>query len=257
MASTINKYGVPLPSGRNVTMMSPKVQYKFRIAVYNFGTGTVNERDWIALNVDSAQRPSITFEQQSLNMFSSTVNYFGKHSYSPMKVTLRDDVGNNVAKSVAKQIQRQKDFHRRITDPKTQDYSGYKFSLMLEILSGENPTDSNSNLGRDIATSVGTALTNNAGLVNSVDSLIGGESRNTLRLEYWLLTGCFLEDIDYGALDYSSSSYNKIDLSIRYDTAIQYDDIEEMYSDQIQSSLGKKTDKTLNVLDKVFGGISL
>lgn len=257
MTATINKYGVPLPSGRNLTMMQPKVQHRFRISVYNFGTGTVDERDWMALNVESADRPSISFETHELAMFTSPVKYFGKHSYKPINVTVRDDVGNHVAKSVAKQIQRQLDFHRRITDPSNQQYSGYKFSVILEILSGENPSDTMSQLGRNTALDAATAITNNAGLVNSVDTLIGGSSVNTLRLEYWLLTGCFLGDIDYDELNYSSSSYNKIKLNIQYDTAVQYDSIEEMYSDQIQSTLGKKTDKTLNVLDKVFGNISL
>lgn len=257
MTATINKYGVPLPSGRNLTMMQPKVQHRFRISVYNFGTGTVDERDWMALNVESADRPSISFETHELAMFTSPVKYFGKHSYKPINITVRDDVGNHVAKSVSKQIQRQLDFHRRISDPKNQTHSGYKFSVILEILSGENPSDTMKQLGRNTALDVADAITNNSGLVNSVDTLIGGSSVNTLRLEYWLLTGCFLGDIDYDELNYSSSSYNKIKLNIQYDTAVQYDSIEEMYSDQIQSTLGKKTDKTLNVLDKVFGNISL
>lgn len=257
MTASINKYGVPLPSGRNLTMMQPKVQHRFRISVYNFGTGTVNERDWFALNVESADRPSISFETQEANMFTSSVKYFGKHSFKPINITLRDDVGNNVAKTVYKQIQRQMDFHRRITDPSAQQYSGYKFSLLLEILSGENPSDSLTDLATNTALSVATAVTNNSGLVNSIDALIGGSSVNTLRLEYWLLTGCFLGDIDYDEMDYSSSSYNKVKLNVVYDKAVQYDSIEEMYSDQIQSSLGAKTDETLNVLDKVFGNITL
>lgn len=257
MTASINKYGVPLPSGRNMTMMQPKVQHRFRISVYNFGTGTVNERDWFALNVESCDRPSINFDVYEAQMFTTPIKYFGRHTYKPLSITLRDDVGNNVAKTVAKQIQRQKDFHRRITAASSQQYSGYKFSLIIEMLTGENPNDTLTDLARNTAISAGTALTNNQGLVNTVDSMIGGSSVNKVRLEYWLLTGCFLGDIDYDELNYSSSSYNKIKLNVIYDTATQYDTIEEMYTDQIQSTLGKKTDKTLNVLDKVFGNISL
>lgn len=51
-----------------------------------------------------------------------------------------------------------------------------------------------------------------------IETLDGG---NETVLEQWFLEGCFLESINYGNFDYSSSDPLTIEMSVRYDNATQ------------------------------------
>jgi hypothetical protein len=51
-----------------------------------------------------------------------------------------------------------------------------------------------------------------------IESMDGG---NDTVIEQWYLEGCFLANVTYGDLDYSSSDHRSIDLDIRYDIATQ------------------------------------
>src|SRR6478609_4284341 len=148
MANMLNKYGVPLPSGRNKTMLQPKAKYKFRVIVYNFGTD-IDERDHIALDVDQVDRPTVTFGTQKLNMFTTNTTYVTTQDWNSITLTIRDSVGNESAKALSRQLQKQLDFQRRISARSEQEYSGYKFGLIIQMLNGRNSDDSLSNLAHD------------------------------------------------------------------------------------------------------------
>ena len=257
MASMMDKYGVPLPSGRNRCMSQPKVKHKFRVIVYNFGID-VDEKDYIAMEVEEVDRPSLSFDVHQLNLFTGNTSYIGKHNWKEITLVLRDSVNNNATRAVARQLQKQLDYHRRITAKSEQSFSSYKFSMIIETTGGANPEDTLKQLGRNTALDVGEAITNNLGLVNSVDKLIGGTGYNSIStLEYWKLTGCIITDISYDTLDYSSSEYVTMKLTIKPDFCQQYDTIEEIYKDQISSLLPDGVDNALNVVDKIFGSASL
>ena len=257
MANMIDKYGVPLPSGRNRTMLQPKAKYKFRVIVYNFGTD-IDERDHIALDVDSVDRPSITFKTQKVFQFTTNASYIGSHDWNPISLTLRDSVGNKSTKAIARQIQKQLDFQRRITPRSSQDFGGYKFGMIIQMLSGRNSSDNLDNLGRDILTDVITGATNNPGLTNAVDQFIGGSSYNSAGVvEYFVCTGCIITDTNYDSLDYSSSAPLTIKLTIKPDTVHQFDSIDEMYKTRINSLLPDDVNKGLDILDRVIGSVGL
>lgn len=257
MATMLNKYGVPLPSGRNKAMLQPKSKYKFRVIVYNFGTD-IDERDHIALDVDQVDRPSLTFGTQKLQMFTTNTTYVTTHDWNSIVLTIRDSVGNESAKAVSRQLQKQLDFARRITDRTQQDYSGYKFGVIIQMLNGRNSEDSVDNLLRDTATDVATAVTNNAGLTNAIDEFIGGSSYNSAGvMEYFVCVGCIIQDINYDSLDYSSSSPVTMKITIKPDNVVQYDTIEEMYSTRINSLLPDDVNKGLDIIDRVFGSAGI
>lgn len=257
MANMMDKYGVPLPSGKNKTMSQPKIKHKFRVVVSNFGT-SIDEKDYIALEASSVDRPSISFETHKLYQFATNTSYVGRWDWKPITLTIRDSVDNKVAKSVMRQLQKQLDFQRRISDKSEQDYSGYKFRMMIETTGGANPDDSLTNLGRNTAVSAGTAITKNAGLVNTVDDFLGGSGYNSIStIDRWICYGCIITDIEFDSLDYGSSQYLTIKLTIKPDNAVQYDQIEEMYSDKISSLLPDGVNSALNIIDKIFGGTKL
>lgn len=253
----MDKYGVPLPSGRNRTMSQPKVKHKFRVVVYNFGTD-VDEKDYVALEVEEVDRPSISFETHQLYQFATNTSYVGRWDWKPITLTIRDAVDNKVAKSIIRQLQKQLDFQRRISAKSEQTYAGYKFRMMIETTGGANPDDSLTNLGRDTAVDAATAITNNAGLVNAIDDFVGGNGYNAVStLDRWVLYGCIITDIEWDSLDYGSSQYITIKLTIKPDNCVQYDMIEEMYSDRISSLLPDSVDNALDIVDRIFGGATL
>ena len=251
----LSKYGVPLPSGRNKTMLQPKSQYKFRVIVYNFGTD-IDERDHIALDVDKIDRPKLSFTTHQLKMFTTNTTYISNHDWSPITLTIRDSVGNQSAKALARQLQKQLDFQRRISSRDDQKYGSYKFGIVIQMLNGRNSEDSLGDLGRDTLVNAATAATNNAGLVNAVDQFIGGSHYNSQGvMEYFVLTGCVISDIDYDTLDYSSSSPVTMTITIKPDNCIQFDTIEEMYSTRINSLLPENVNQGLDIIDRVFGNV--
>lgn len=257
MADMLSKYGVPMPSGKNKTMLQPKAQYKFRVIVYNFGT-EIDERDHIALDVDKVDRPSISFSTHKLYQFTTNTSYIGSYDWKEIKLTIRDSIGNDSAKAVSRQLQKQKDFQRRITSKSEQDYAGYKFGMIIQMLNGRNYDDSLESLGRNTSTSVASAVTNNTGLVNAIDKFIGGSTYNTSGvMEYFVCTGCIITDISYDSLDYGSSSPVTMQLTIKPDSCLQFDDIEEMYKVRISSLLPDSVNQGLDILDRVLGSTGI
>lgn len=257
MTTMLNKYGVPLPSGKNKTMLQPKAKYKFRVIVYNFGT-EIDERDHIALDVDQVDRPSVTFGTQKLNMFNTNTTYVTTQDWNSITLTIRDSVGNASAKALSRQLQKQLDFQRRISPRSEQQNTDYKFGLIIQMLNGRNSEDTVTNLARDTAVDVATAVTNNAGLTNAIDEFIGGSSYNSAGvMEYFVCVGCIIEDINYDSLDYSSSSPVTMKITIKPDNVVQYDTIEEMYSTRISSLLPDSVNKGLDIIDKLFGNVGL
>jgi len=257
MATMMDKYGVPLPSGANRSMSQPKVKHKFRVVVYNFGTD-VNEKDYVALEVNSVDRPSISFETHQIKLFGTNTSYVGRWDWKPITLTIRDAVDNKVAKSIIRQLQKQLDFQRRISAKSEQPTAGYKFRMMIETTGGANPEDSVNNLLRDTAVDAATAITNNAGLVNAIDDFVGGNGYNAMStLDRWVLYGCIITDLEWDSLDYGSSQFITIKLTIKPDNCVQYDMIEEMYSDKITSLLPDDVNSTLDIIDRIFGSTQI
>ena len=59
----------------------------------------------------------------------------GKHTWEPITVTIRDDITNQVAKSVGAQVQRQINHFQQTTPAAGSDY---KFDMQIEVLDGVN-----------------------------------------------------------------------------------------------------------------------
>ena len=109
--STLTNITVPLAndtSASNQGLLMPKLQYRFRITLENFGVS--NETQELTKQVIDASRPTISFENQELHVYNSKVNIAGKHSWNEVTINLRDDVNGNVSKLVGEQLQKQFDF---------------------------------------------------------------------------------------------------------------------------------------------------
>ena len=134
--STLSKFTVPLAtdqSSGSQGLLMPKLQYRFRVVLENFGVST--PRSELTKQVADVTRPELNFENQTLDVYNSRVYYAGKHTWNPLTLTLRDDVNNAVSKLVGEQIQKQFDFFEQASAASGVDY---KFTTRIEMLDGGN-----------------------------------------------------------------------------------------------------------------------
>ena len=181
--ATLSKFTVPLASDQSATaqgMLMPKLKYRFRMMFENFGVSTPTTE--LTKQVVSAARPTVTFADQKLDIYNSTIHYAGKPTWSAITVVLRDDVTGAVSKLVGEQMQKQFDFFEESSAASGVDY---KFTLRIEMLDGGN-----------------------------------GANAPTV-LETWECYGCYVVSANYQSLSYSEQTASTIDLSIQMDNAVQ------------------------------------
>ena len=184
--STLSRITVPLDTSDSASsqgLLMPKLQYRFRVTLENFGISTPTTE--LTKQVVSTSRPQVEFEEMEIHTYNSRAYLAGKHAWQPITITLREDVNNRVQKLVGEQLQKQFDFFEQSSAASGIDY---KFTTRIEILDGGN----------------------------------GANTPNVL--ETFELYGCFVQNANYNELDYSNSEPVTIELSIRYDNAVQTPD---------------------------------
>ena len=132
--STLSKFTVPLANDQSSAsqgLLMPKLQYRFRAILENFGVST--PRSELTKQVMDVSRPNLTFDQVTLDVYNSRVYMAGKHTWEPITITIRDDVNNAVTKLVGEQIQKQFDFFEQSSAASGIDY---KFTTRIEMLDG-------------------------------------------------------------------------------------------------------------------------
>jgi hypothetical protein len=175
---------VPLASDQSSStqgLLMPKLKYRFRVTLENFGVST--PRTELTKQVIDFARPSVSFEDITIDLYNSKLRMAGKHSWEDTTLNLRDDASGQVQRLVGEQLQKQLDFFEQASARSAGDY---KFLTRCEILDGGN--------GIPLAPTV---------------------------LETWELYGCFLQSANYGELNYASSEVVTIALTIRFDNALQ------------------------------------
>jgi hypothetical protein len=182
--SSLLNFTVPLSttdeSSSGQGLLMPKIKYRFRILFTSFGV--TSPSTMLTKQVIDFKRPTISFNNQEIDIYNSKVHYAGKPEWSDSSITLRDDMQGTVTQLVGEQIQKQFDFSNQASASSAVDY---KFSMVCEMLDGGN-----------------------------------GVNEPTI-LETWNLIGCYIKSSDYGDLDYKSSDPATIKLDIVFDNAIQ------------------------------------
>ena len=134
--STLSKITVPLASDSSASsqgLLMPKLQYRFRVTLENFGVSTPTTE--LTKQVIDVTRPTVNFEEIEVPVYNSRVYLAGKHAWDPITLNLREDVNNNVQKLVGEQLQKQFDFFEQSSAAAGIDY---KFTTRIEILDGGN-----------------------------------------------------------------------------------------------------------------------
>jgi hypothetical protein len=134
--ATLSKFTVPLASDQSASnqgLLMPKLSYRFRLILENFGVST--PRTELTKQVVDVTRPSLTFDETILDVYNSRVYLAGKHTWEPITINIRDDVNNSVTKLCGEQIQKQFDFFEQSSASSGTDY---KFTGRIEMLDGGN-----------------------------------------------------------------------------------------------------------------------
>jgi len=155
---------------------------KYRFRAIFENFGISTPRTEMTKQIMDFTRPSVNFDPIDIDIYNSRVRLAGKHTWEDINVNLRDDASGAVTKLVGEQLQRQLDFMEQSSASSGSDY---KFTTRLEVLDGGN----------------------------------GANEPNVL--ETWEIYGCYLANVNYGDLNYSSSEPATIALTLRYDNAVQ------------------------------------
>lgn len=181
--AALSRFTVPLATDQSAStqgMLMPKFANRFRVTFENFGiSGGTTE---MTKQVSEAARPKITYADQKLEVYNSTINLAGKPTISPITIKLRDDVTGAVSKLIGQQNQKQFDFFEQSSAAAGGDY---KFTMRIEMLDGGN----------------------------------GAHTPNIL--EAWECYGCFIKETDYQALKYAGQDIIFLSLSIQPDNCVQ------------------------------------
>ena len=155
---------------------------KYRFRAIFENFGVSTPRTELTKQIMDFSRPSVSFDPIDIDIYNSRVRLAGKHTWADINVNLRDDASGAVTKLVGEQLQRQLDFMEQSSASSGSDY---KFTTRLEVLDGGN----------------------------------GANEPNVL--ETWEIYGCYLANVNYGDMNYSSSEPATIALTLRYDNAVQ------------------------------------
>jgi hypothetical protein len=181
--ASLTKMTVPLAGGQSATAQGLLMpKLKYRFRASFLNFGVSTNVVELTKQVQTIKRPSVQFGDLTIDVYNSKVKLIGKPEWQDLTIKLRDDAGGNVAKLVGEQMQKQFDFMEQASAASGIDY---KFQLNYEMLDGGN----------------------------------GANQPNIL--ETWEIYGAFISQVDYGEFDYASNEHATIDLTIKYDNALQ------------------------------------
>lgn len=181
--AALSNFTVPLASDQSASSQGMLMpKLKYRFRITFENFGVSTPTTELTKQVSEAARPQVKFTDQVIEVYNSKIHYAGKPAWEPISVKLRDDVTGAVSKLVGEQNQKQFDFFEQSSAASAGDY---KFTMRIEILDGGN----------------------------------GASTPNVL--ETWECYGCYVESTNWQELKYSEQGPAMIDMSIRFDNAVQ------------------------------------
>ena len=181
--ASLTNFTVPLNNSQSATTQGLLMpKLKYRFRATFVNFGVSTPTTELTKQVIDIKHPSVNFNPVTIDVYNSKVYLQGKPEWQETTINLRDDSTGAVSKLVGEQVQKQYDFMEQASSPSGIDY---KFQLLFEMLDGGN----------------------------------GSTAVNVL--EAWELDGCFLSQVDWGDMNYSSNDPVQIALNIRFDNAVQ------------------------------------
>jgi len=181
--SSLNKFTVPLDNDQSANGQNLLFpKLSYSFRVSFENFGISTPRTELTKQVKTFTRPKVDFEPVTVDVYDSKVHFAGKHTWQDVTVSIRDDMNGNVTRLIGEQLQKQFDM---MEQSRASSGIDYKFITRYETLDGGN-----------------------------------GQFEPTV-LETWEMYGCFITNASYSDGDYASSEPMTIDLTLRYDNAVQ------------------------------------
>lgn len=136
----------------------------------------------VSMQAKQVTRPRLSFQETELHRYNSVDWVAGKHTFEPMTLTIEDDVTGTASAVIQAQLQKQQ---------------------WLVGAQGQW---------------LGAAGEGSLYKFVTYLEMLDGHDQVT---ERWTIEGCWLREVNYGDLDYSSGEAVNIELTIRYTNARQ------------------------------------
>lgn len=179
--ATITQMGIPGLGDAGTNILQPKMKHKWSVTFANIAGGGASSSD-LSVQAVNITRPVLSFEEVQLDRYNSRAWVAGKHTFEPMTITFEDDVTSLATSVLQAQLSQQQ-----------------------WLIGGQGPWLASA--GDGSAYKFATTL-------NMLD---GHETV----IEAWNISGCWIQNIDYTDLDYSTSDAVQINVTLRYDLAVQ------------------------------------
>lgn len=144
--------------------------------------GGGNDSQPVSIQATTVTRPKMNFEEVELHRYNSRVWVAGKYMFDPLTITWEDDIKNGAARVIREQIQKQ------------------QWTIGTE--------------GQFLASAPEASIYKFATVLDMLDG-------NDAVLERWTCEGCFIQNVDWGDVDYASSEAILVTMTLRYDLARQ------------------------------------
>jgi hypothetical protein len=182
--ASISKMTVPGPGTDSVFASQGLLMPKlqYRFRVLFDNFGVTGATTELTKQVVDFTRPNVEFPEIAVEVYNSRYYLAGKPAWQALTLNVRDDASGQVARLVGEQIQKQFDFNEQASAAAG---INYKFGMRCHILDGGN------------------------GLFEPQV------------LECWEMYGCYIASSNYNQLAYSANEAVTIQMSIRFDNAVQ------------------------------------
>lgn len=169
-------------------IIMPMLKNRWRVDFYNIGgsrggNAGSNASDVLTLQSITGDRPKLSFEEIQLDRYNSRAWIAGKHMWEPVSFTFESDIGGRVAGVLQEQLEKQ----QALISP---------------------------NAGRVM----NTAMSGQQYKFSMVVTMLDGD---ITPLEQWAYEGVWIQNIDYGDLDFAASEAVKLPVTFRFDHARQ------------------------------------
>jgi hypothetical protein len=182
-SSSLRNLTVPLAGGQTATSQGLLMpKLKYRFRANFLNFGVSQNTVELTKQIADITRPSLNFNPFVIDIYNSKVNLLGKPEWQTVTINLRDDAQGLVSGMVGEQVQKQFDFAEQSSAASGIDY---KFGLTFEMLDGGN--------GANAATV----------------------------LETWEIYGAFIQEVNWGEMNYATSEAAMIALTVKFDNAEQ------------------------------------
>jgi len=186
--NSLSNFGVPGVNGDRSAVLQPIFSNRYRTLFFNFGLGNEPAPYDMTRQTRKVGRPQLNFYEQAIYSYVSTVYVATRAEWQEMTITLFADITNSAMRRVQNQVSKQQNFFDQTMSRAGENY---KFELDLDVLAG--------------------------------GASAGGTAADPNIIQKYSYAGCWIKSYNFGEMTYEDVNAMEIELTIRYDNVIAFD----------------------------------